>query len=462
MKKILAKALRRVKPRKSDRARLTKLTERLAKRTDAACSKLRVEASAMVVGSAARETWLRDERDIDIFILFPEGLSREELERQGMKVARRVAGRRGREQYAEHPYVRAKFGEYEADLVPCYDVSDPSKIRSAVDRSPHHQRYVKGRLTPELTDEVLILKRFLKSIGIYGSELQIMGFSGYLSELLTLHHGSFERLVQLASGWEPGVVLDLRGRYPDPDEARALFKGQPLIFIDPVDPNRNVAAAVSMQSFTTFVRACQDFARKPSERFFFPRPVKLLTPQQMRGALKRRGTDLLCVAFRAPDLVPDILYPQLRKAERTLASRLTRAGFSVLRSDVRSNGKALILLELTVTELPSVRAHAGPPIGVEIGDFVRKHARSKRKFAGPFVDDKGRLTFEIERKHTRARQVLEEALKERAALGKDVAKALAKGHRIHEGIGVLALGSRNLEIRRFLSEYLTRCLPWLR
>ncbi|MEA1904645.1 MAG: CCA tRNA nucleotidyltransferase [Candidatus Hadarchaeota archaeon] len=461
MREVLQKVVRQVKPRKAERERLREVASKLVERTNEACSELEVPARAMLVGSAARGTWLRDDRDIDIFILFPEHLLRGELERKGLEVARRVAGKRGKEQFAEHPYITTRIGGFDVDLVPCYDVADPSKIRSAVDRSPHHQNYVEAKLTPRLADEILLLKQFMRGIGTYGAELKIQGFSGYLSELLVLNYGSFRGVVETASGWEPGVVLDLRREYPDPDEARALFEGQPLIIIDPVDPNRNAAAVVSMQNFATFVRACQDFLREPDERFFFPKPVRSLSLRDMRERLVERGTTLFCVAFESPDLVHDVLYPQLKKTERTLAAGLERAGFKVLRSDVWSDGKSLILLELAIAKLPKVRTHVGPPVTIEAEDFVRKHLKSRRRFTGPFVDTKGRLTFEIGRKHTRAKQILESTLKEGTAFGKHVAESLSEGYSIYEGKQVTKL-CRVGKIRRFLSEYLKRCLPWLR
>lgn len=461
MEKILKEVLRRVKPRRSDRELLRKISEELVERTEKACRELGVPGKAMLVGSAARETWLRNERDIDIFILLPEDLSRGELERKGLEVARRVAGEKGVEKFAEHPYVTVRYRGFDVDLVPCYDIPDPSRIRSAVDRSPHHQRYVERRLTPKLIDEVLLLKQFLRGIGVYGAELQVGGFSGYLAELLVLYYGSFTNVVEGAARWEPGMVLDLRGEYPDLEEARALFPRQPLIVIDPVDPNRNASAAVSMRSFTTFVRACQDFLREPSEHFFFPEPVEPPTMKELEDILERRGTTLLAVVFDPPNLVPDILYPQLRKAERTMVNRLEREGFGVLRSDVWTDGKALILLELLVPSLPKVCLRLGPPLGVDDEDFIRKHASSNRRLAGPYVDERGRVVFEIERRYTDAEQVLRRVLAERVALGKHVAESVAKGYGIWRGRKVLEL-ARDKKIRRFLFEYLTRSLPWLR
>lgn len=459
MEDICREILEQVRPRPADRKRLEKVTVKLVERVNRVCAQLKIPARGMLVGSAARGTWLRQERDIDIFILFPEDLPREELEKWGLAVARKVAGKRWCERFAEHPYITTQVGGFEVDLVPCYDVADPKKIRSAVDRSPHHNAYVKGELTPELSNEVLLLKQFMTGTGVYGSELKVQGFSGYLCELLILHHRSFKGVITAASKWKPGTVIDPRGEYPDSEEARALFANQPLIFIDPVDPNRNVAAALSIQNFATFVRACQDFIEAPDKRFFFPKPVPRLSSRLMSNLLKQRETTLYCIVFESPDVVPDILYPQLRKTERALLTKLARAGFDVLRSDVWSDGRSVILLELAIARLPKARVHVGPPITVRAGDFIQKHL--KDKLAGPFIDRAGHLAFEIRREHVNARQVLERALIERESFGRHIWESLTKGYEIYEGKGILRL-CRDRQIRQFLSEYLMRCLPWYR
>jgi tRNA nucleotidyltransferase (CCA-adding enzyme) len=461
MDEVLKEVLERIKPTQAERKQLEKVANEMVARVNLACAKLGVPARGMLVGSAARNTWLRFERDIDIFILFPEKLSREKLERDGLRVARAVAGRKGRERFAEHPYITTRVGSFEIDFVPCYDVADAGKIKSAVDRSPHHQRYISKRLTPELTDEVLLLKKFMNGIGAYGAELKVQGFSGYLCELLVLYYHTFKAVVEAASKWLPGEVIDLTRNYRDVDEIKALFPGQPLVIIDPVDPNRNVAAAVSMQNFSTFVRACQDFVRKPSMRFFFPGQARVLSPQEIRRVLKQRDTTLFCLVFDSPDVVEDILYPQLHKTEQALVMRLVRAGFDVIRGDVWANSKAVILIELSSEKLPRVQRRIGPPITVEAGDFIEKHLASRQRFSGPFVDRAGRLMFEVERRYVNARQVLEVALEERAAFGKHVAESLAKGYKIYQGKQIVKL-CVDKKFSRFLSEYLTRCLPWYR
>jgi len=461
MREIIKKVLEQVKPTEADERLVKRAAEEIVQRMKAACKKLKIDAKPMLVGSVARGTWLRNERDIDIFIMFPKTLSREDLEHKGLAVAREVACHKGKERFAEHPYVMMEFKGFDVDLVPCYDIAKPSEIKSAVDRTPHHQRYMRDHLTPELVDEVLLVKKFMDGIGIYGAELKIQGFSGYLCELLTLHHGSFQKLIEAASEWKPGVVIDHERNYADKSELGILFRGQPLVVIDPVDPNRNVAAAVSTQNFAVFVQACKEFLSKPRMEFFSPKKVKLLDAQEVRRIIERRGTKIFCVVFETPDLVPDVLYPQLRKTERTLVARLGQAGFEVLRSDVWGDSKAVILIELGASKLAGVQTRVGPPVTFDAKDFIREHLRSREKIAGPFVDAAGRVVFELEREETDAGDVLKRALGERTAFGKHVAEAIKRNYKIVEDAGLVKL-LHDKKFREFISEYLTRRLPWYR
>ena len=151
------------------------------------------------MGSAARSTWLAQDHDLDIFLgVTPDGDLAAALE-----VARLVAVDY-EEKYAEHPYVHAWVDGFDVDLVPCYLVEDASCLKSAVDRTPFHTKYVSQRIAGR-EDDVLLLKQFMKGIDVYGSELKVGGFSGYLAELLVLCYGSFSGVLQAASLWRPGT-----------------------------------------------------------------------------------------------------------------------------------------------------------------------------------------------------------------------------------------------------------------
>lgn len=462
MKRILEDVLQKIKPDKEEQKELSKASERLIERAREASSDFEVTVEPELVGSSARGTWLSEERDIDLFLLFPKDISRKKLEEIGLEIGKKITEGGGTEQYAEHPYINAKIDGFDVDIVPCYDIDDPTNLKSAVDRSPHHQEYIETWLTPDRADQVLLLKKFLMGIGAYGSELKIHGFSGYLCELLIVRYETFAQLIESASDWGQKKIITF-GDERDREDLEKMFPNQPLIFVDPVDPGRNVAAAVTKRNYAIFIRASQNFIHEPRKEFFFPKEPPS-RPEDLRKLIESRGSKIYMVSLKIPfDLVPDIIYPQLRKTERTLTKRLEEDKFEVLRSDVwGKDHRAIILIEVEVPELPAVRKHIGPPLGVDPEPFIQKHLKSEKKFAGPFINDDGRLAFELERKRVLAKQVLENAMSSLEGLGTHIEKSVGEeGFEILENKKVLD-GAEELDALRFLGDYLTRCLPWYR
>ena len=156
------------------------------------------KAEGMVVGSIARHTWVRGDRDLDVFMLFDPGLSRErisklkDLHSRGALQPHLPTG-----SMKSMPSIRISMqliDDVDVDLVPCYNVDSATRIQSAVDRTPFHTRYITDRING-LIDDVLLLKQFTKAGGIYGSDQMTEGFSGYLCELLVLNYGGFTPLI---------------------------------------------------------------------------------------------------------------------------------------------------------------------------------------------------------------------------------------------------------------------------
>jgi tRNA nucleotidyltransferase (CCA-adding enzyme) len=67
--------LRRIRPTPEERAYIRTIGERLIEAVERSGV-----AKAMMVGSVARDTFVRGDRDLDIFILFDPSLPREELQ----------------------------------------------------------------------------------------------------------------------------------------------------------------------------------------------------------------------------------------------------------------------------------------------------------------------------------------------------------------------------------------------
>src|SRR5438309_1430809 len=171
------------------------------------------------------------------------------------------------------------------------------------DRTPLHVDYVLGRVKEGQTDEIRLLKAWAEGIGVYGAEAKILGFSGYLCELLVLKYGTFRGVLEGSLAWRPGNVLEL-------DRQASRTFPEPLTVVDPVDPNRNVASAVSVEQLATFVHAAREYLQRPSERFFFPRPLKPLSLSRLRTMAKKRAGGLLAISVPAPSVTEDVLHPQ--------------------------------------------------------------------------------------------------------------------------------------------------------
>jgi len=434
---VVARVRERVVPDADERARLDSAVATLRERTEAAIADLPVDTSdvdIVLVGSTARDTWLSGERDVDLFVRFPTDLSREELEEYGLDVGHTVLPG-GHEEYAEHPYVKGTFDGFDVDLVPCFAVPDATAIRSAVDRTPFHTQYLTERIDANLADEVRLCKQFLTGIGVYGSDLRTRGFSGYLTELLVVEYGGFREFVDAAADWHPPVELD-------PEDHGELSFEDPLVVVDPTDPERNVAAVCSAESVARLQHYARELLEDPSEDLFDPatRRPDPLDAAEIRERFEARATTPAAVRFDAPDLVDDQLYPQLERSRTGLVGELYRREFDVLRSAAFADDSAVLLVELAVARRPAVERHEGPPV------HAREHATN---FCGAYADDPDvygpfldgdRYVVEREREFETAREFLTSDALLDVALGAHVETRLRESYEVLVGdeVGELA------------------------
>ncbi|MBV0924222.1 CCA tRNA nucleotidyltransferase [Halomicroarcula limicola] len=449
---VVERVRARVSPDVEERERLQRAAETVMERAREAVAALPVEAEVIQVGSTARGTWTAGDRDVDVFVAFPPDLPRETLEKYGLEVGHAVLPD-GREEYAEHPYVVGECEGYDVDLVPCYAVEDATAIKSAVDRTPFHTRYLESRLNDELAGEVRVTKQFLKGIGVYGSNLRTRGFSGYLTELLVLEYGSFRGLLDAAADWHPPVEFD-----PE-SHGRASFD-DPLVVIDPTDPERNVAAVCSATNVARFQHYARDLLEDPRIELFEGSDPAPSDAAAVAKTLDRRGTTPVALRFPAPDIVEDQLWPQLRKSLDSLTDELDRRGFDVLRSaafatdSVESTdgsereataddgAEAVLFAELEVAQRPAIERHEGPPV------HVRRHATGfYEKYAddpdvtGPYVDG-DRYVVERAREFETAAAFLHSDAVFDVSLGPHVESALESSHEVLVGDDITELADR--------------------
>jgi tRNA nucleotidyltransferase (CCA-adding enzyme) len=422
---------------------------------ESALASRNLSATVEVIGSAARETWIsgdqEGDQDIDIFIGFDTSTSREDLERYGLEIGKEVAVEGYIIGFAEHPYVKARCGGFAVDVVPHYRIKNTRQILSAVDRTPFHQKFVAEHLDGR-QDDVRLLKQFLKGAGIYGAELRTKGFSGYLCELLVIKYGSFVNVLTSVQDWKVGTCISLTS-----EDASNRF-ASPLAVTDPVDTNRNVAAAVSLNSFSIFIDSARSFLESPCIECFFPPQIQPLDASAFQAIVKKRKTTLFGVKFDLPDLVDDIAYPQLERAHKGMLFALVRHGFSALRGDIYyERGEAVLLFEMLVSQLPAVERHEGPPVDSKrhANKFKKKYVNNPVVLSGPYIDG-GRYVVELRRKYLTLPEYVTAEFKNMRS-SKAILRAMEQGFRILKDEELLNSDRMRLFLARYFDRTLNNC-----
>ena len=464
---VLATVLKRVTPKQTEKAKMKTLAQKLVKRVVAASKEYGVKAAVRLEGSVAKGTWLSGERDLDVFMRVPASVPRESLGDICLKIARKATeGSTQVERFAEHPYLEAYVEGVRVNIVPCYAVKQGEWL-SATDRTPYHTDYINRRLNPKMRGQVRLLKKFMKGIDVYGAEIKVGGFSGYLCELLILHYGSFLKTLEAFAEHTQRIIIDIERHYENRARELDLLFDEPLTIIDPVDKARNVASAVQTNKLYNFVAAAQSFLSYPSISYFYPPETKKLGENQTIDMLKRRGSDTVFVVFEGVNRVPDVLWGQLYKSQRSLRRLLVINDFIVLRDCAWSDEKDLnmFVFELEQCRLSSAMKHLGPPLDKkeESRKFVTKYFKNPNVISGPYVDD-GRWVVLVRRKSPDARELLRDKLAEggrTAGVAEGISHVLKRGFKVLVNEEIMGIYKNNCEFAVFLTEFLNGKPKWL-
>jgi tRNA nucleotidyltransferase (CCA-adding enzyme) len=465
--KVHEEILKKITPTQADRAKITALAKELQQKVAHACEEHGVKATVRVEGSVAKDTWLRKEPEIDIFMRLPTTIPRKSLGKISLEIARKATeGAKQIERFAEHPYLEAFIGDVRVNIVPCYDAKRGEWL-SATDRTPFHTDYVKRRLNKTLRNEVRLLKKFLQGITVYGAEIKIGGFSGYLCELLILHHKSFTETLRAFAGYTQRIVIDVEGYYAGREKEQRLLFPEPLVVVDPVDKARNVASAVQPQKLYTLVGAARAFLKTPNAKFFYPPKINALSAETLKSKLENRGASLIFLTLDKIDAVPDVLWGQLYRTQRSLRKLAELNDFKVLRDAVWSDENTLnaFVLELEQRVLPSVKKHLGPPLErkKECEKFLSKYAHNDDVVSGPYIED-GRWVVELRRKVTDAVEFLKEKLKDggrNVGAAELISQAFREKFRILVNSEVVEVYQGNGGFAEFLTVFLSGKPFWL-
>ena len=416
---VISKALQLCQPSPKEVQYLTEIAEEAMKL-------LRQYYSPMITdvvlgGSFAKGTWLKRKdihdnsvksegcTDIDIFIKIDVSLQDEEFDELAKKIAKQsLSGYNPRLRYSSHPYVEAYVKGIRVNVVPCYNV-EKGRWKSAADRSPFHTEYIRDNLDDEKKNQVRLLKKFLKSIGVYGAEIATAGFSGYVTEILILKYGSFVSVLKAISNNKEDKNVISIGKFDE--DVLKIFQS-PVIIIDPIDSRRNLGTAISAESVGKAVLAARAFLEKPSLDFF--REKK----ERYNETFKEIYSNLLIVEFFYRQRSPDIIWGQIKRTLNAISKQLCIANFTVIRSigDIDEKGHATFVFLLEAITLPPYMARTGPHI-FRRNDTTSFISENIKKSLLMWIDNEMKVKSLVERKTTNAKEYVKLILANKKDVG---------------------------------------------
>ncbi len=390
--KVLGEARRIAIPTKKEEEKMKKLSDYILDQVKKEASKYSEVLSVELGGSYAKGTWLKDQMDLDVFVKFKKETDDKIFEEVGKKIGfSSLKKYKPYVRYSEHPYVEAEIEKTRINVVPSYDV-EKGQWKSAADRSSFHTKFILETLDQNKKNEVRLLKKFLKGIGIYGAEISVEGFGGYVSEVLIHHYGTFMSVLEAAANFTPGQVIG---------NPTKQFESS-LVLIDPIDSNRNLGTAISPQNVARFILAARAFLKKPSIVYFVGKS---------RQSNIKNLKNTIIIKFNYKWRSPDIIWGQVKRATTALAGQLELGGFQVLRktaiTDEKSEAAMIFLLRSPSIEKFMVKN--GPDIyrKADSESFIVKNSKNILIW----VDDTGRIISMQEREYEDAKKFLETLLK---------------------------------------------------
>ncbi len=393
IKEVFHLVLEDIKPTKQEEKEVKEISNKIIK-------KIKIpDAKVITGGSGAKGTWLRDDYDVDLYVRFNykkyklKDISKilgKELNKKFRKVERLHGSR---------DYYRVKEDKYTFEIIPILDIKKPEEALNITDLSPFHTKYV-GKYK-RLADEIRLAKAFCKAQRFYGAESYIMGFSGYVLELLVICYGSFLNLLKNATKWKENEII---GNKKDAMNLNISKKYSPLIIIDPVQKDRNASAALSKEMYNNFINAAKEFLNNPSKEFF---EAKELSFDELKA---KAGADKLIHLEATPlNGKEDVVGAKIVRCFNFIKTKLEENEFSIKESDWHWNKKANFWFIIHNKPLEKTKKHYGPPLRFK--DSVENF---KKKWKGyKFNEESGIIYVEIERKFTDPIELIKAIIKEK-------------------------------------------------
>ncbi len=401
-KEIIDEVLLTNKPSGAEKAKVRAIVDEFISKVEKRKKQLGIKAEIMLGGSVAKGTFLKHKFDSDIFFRFSRQYTDESLSDMLEDMLKPFRRNKLVRIHGSRDYFQLIYKSVNFELVPVYKITKPEQAVNVTDASPLHVRWIKSQLSKnsKLRDDIILAKMFCKAQGVYGAESYIQGFSGHVIDVLVIYYHGFTNLMKNAAAWKSKVNIDVMKHGSILDRSKTY---SPLILIDPVQPERNAAAALSKEKFEQFKEEAAGFLKNPSEDFFREKKLSL-------GELKKRaGSNKLIIVKALPDKGKvDIIGCRLLKAFDYTEKSLKDNDFKIIESGWSWDKRIYAIFWFIIKDikLGRYKTWIGPPLK------SKKHvAAFKRKHSSTF-EDKGRICATIRRRFMKPEDMVKCCLKE--------------------------------------------------
>ncbi len=372
------KSIEKIKPSKKE-------GREIKEQIDEVLKNIRIkDAKAVVGGSFAKNTWLKNDCDVDIFVKFNYKKYKGKSVQLSDILINNIKKLKAERLHGSRDYFQVKKNNLVFEIIPILDIKNSEDAMNITDVSPLHAKWVKKH---RKDDEIRLTKAFAKAQNVYGAESYIQGFSGYVLEILTIHYGSFLKLIKNASKWKKQTIIDPENLLKNPlVELNTAKLNSPLILVDPVDKRRNAGAAISHEKYNKFIKACKNYLENPGEKFFIPKPEVI-------------PKNALIIEFSAEnkkDSVRGKCYSMFNK----LKKHFILEGYEIKKSGFILDNKIKVWFLLKKDKLSSSVEYKGPSTKDKKNSmrFKKKHKRTYTK--------NGIIYAKERRQHKNAREFL--------------------------------------------------------
>ena len=411
---ILKKVLKDVKPPPEDVKKIHEKLREFRSKAEKEIKSRKLDAKIFVGGSVAKKTLTRMEEpyEADVFIVFGRKYGNKDVSRITGKIMEKIfKGTEFLKIHGSRDYYVVKFPDLCLEIVPVIKIRKPEEADNVTDLSIRHVSYVKKKMkSGRLPEDVMLLKTFCRANRCYGAESYVRGFSGYGLELLIRHYGSFLKFIKSVAESKNGkIVIDSERRYGRKNdvftELNASKLNSPIILIDPTCRQRNALAGLSEETFGKFRKACRQFLKNPSEKFFIFREMNF---EKMRT---RHANNFVHLELKTGKQEGDVAGSKLLKFHRYVEREIKKS------FDVKKEGFEYVRGKTADSFFVALKKEEILITGPETKDG--KNLESFRKKHGDAFVSKGRI-FARRKQKENVLKFLEKWKKENAGTMKEM------------------------------------------